>query len=448
MTSYRLQRVAEQIQQEISALVVKGLKDPRIGFVTITAVEVSADLSHAWVYVTSPGTKDEQARSLEGLASAAGYIRRTLGKRLHLKMVPEFSFKLDESFERGQRIEKLIREVREKEGWDDPTRLRGSPEEVVETFAEAKDILVTCHTNPDGDAIASLLGAYLLLKKLGKTPLPYCKDPVPYNFEFLPAANEISDSVPDGKKFDCTVVVDCSELARCGPLPEKENLGTLVSIDHHLTAEPLGDRYYLNPSAAAVGQMLLDVADAAGAELDKDIATCLYTSIVSDTGSFRYSNTTPEAMRAAARLLEHGVDPWQVAFNLYESQPLQRIKLLGMVLSTLELFADGRIAVVTVTRQMLESCGATVDMLDGVINYPRGIRGVEVAIQVREQDDEYKFSFRSAGRVDVARIAAEFGGGGHRNAAGCTLDPPLGQALQRVIQRLELALTETDEPEK
>ncbi len=405
-------------------------------------------MSHAWVYVTSPGSKDPQTRSLEGLASAAGFIRRTLGKRLRLKVVPEFSFKLDESFEQGQRIERLIDEVRRQEGWDDPTRRRGSPEEVAEVLAKADEVLVTCHTNPDGDAIASLLAACLLLRKLGKHPLPYCPDPVPYNFEFLPAVKDIVQKVAVDREFDCTLVLDCSELSRCGELPGDGKMGILVSVDHHLTTEPLGERYYLNPSAAAVGQMLLEVADAAGVELDAELATCLYTSLVSDTGSFRYSNTTPEAVRAAARLLEQGVDPWHVAFNLYESQPPQRVMLLGKVLSTLELFSGGRIAVVTVTKQMLESCGATKDMLDGVINYPRGIRGVEVALQVRENDGQYKFSFRSAGRVDVAKIAMEFGGGGHKNAAGCTLGPPLRNALDSVIERVERAIFETDEEQK
>lgn len=441
MSTVRQQRVAEQIQQEISALLVKGIKDPRVGFVTITGVEVSADLRVAWVYFSSTGSPGQRARSQQGLESAAGFIRRTLGKRLRLKTIPEFHFKYDESLERGAHIEKLLGAVRRAEGWDDPTRVRGSVADVARVIREARGpILVVSHSNPDGDAIASLLGMRLILLALGKRVQAYCPEPVPHNFAFLPGAAELAREHGPGP-FVATIVLDCSELERCPLLPEADDLGKLVSIDHHLTSNPLGEAYYLDPGAAAIGELLEPLAAELGVEINQDLATCLYTSIVSDTGSFRYSNTSPRALQCAARMLERGVQPWPVAFQLYESQPVARVRLLGQVLQTLELCCRQQVAVITVTRAMIEQTGATLDMLDGFINYPRGIAGVEVAMQIREDEQrQFKFSFRSSGRVDVAEIASRFGGGGHRNAAGCTLTLPLDEARRQVISTIEEVL--------
>jgi len=440
MATVRQQRVAEQIQQEISALLVKGIKDPRVGFITITGVEVSADLRVAWVYFSSTGSAEQRASSQQGLESAAGFIRRTLGKRLRLKTIPEFHFKYDESLDRGAHIEQLLTEVRQNEGWDDPQRVRGSVQEVARVIREEDDFLVVSHSNPDGDAIASLLGMRLILLALGKQVRTYCPEPVPHNFAFLPGVAQLAREHGDGP-FAATIVLDCSELERCPPLPDAASRGRLVGIDHHLTTSPLGEAHYLDPGAAAVGEMLELLADELGVEMDADMATCLYTSILSDTGSFRYSNTSPRAMQCAARMLERGVQPWPVAFHVYESQPAARVQLLGLVLQTLELCCRNQVAIITVNRDMLQQTGATLDMLDGFINYPRGIAGVEVAVQIRETDEQqFKFSFRSAGRVDVAGIAARFGGGGHRNASGCTLPGPLDEARRLVINAIEDAL--------
>lgn len=442
MSSFRLQRLSEQIQEEISALLLKGLKDPRIGFVTITGVEISPDLSRAWVYFCTPGSKEERERSRSGLQSASAFIRKTLGKRMHIKQIPVFEFRYDTSLDRGDQIERLLSDVREKEGWDDPTRVRGSAQEVAGALSASRNFLVTSHTNPDGDAIASVLAMGHLLELLGKTAVLYNPDEVPANYRHLPNADGIQKD-PGAGPYDATIVLDCSELGRVGPLPATGRLGRIIGIDHHLTTEPLGDVYYLDPGASSIGEMIARILEHLPVELDLALATCIYCSILSDTGSFRYSNTSPEALRTASEMVAHGVSPWEMARKVYECQPLERLLMLASVLPTLHVDPSGRYASILVTREMFESSGASADMIDGFINYPRRIEGIEVAIQFREVDpDRYKISFRSRGNANVSAIAEHFGGGGHANAAGCTLSGNLDEVRAKIYQAVEATLNE------
>jgi phosphoesterase RecJ-like protein len=440
MTSFRLQRLSEQIQEEISTLLLRGLKDPRIGFVTITGVDVSPDLSRAWVYFCTPGNEEQREQSRSGLQSAAGFIRKTLGKRLHIKQIPAFEFRYDTSLDRGDKIERLLSEVREKEGWDDPTRVRGSAEDVARALSDSGNCLVTSHTNPDGDAIGSVLAMGHLLDLLGQQTVLYNPDEVPSNYAHLPGAEKIQ-KLPGEGPYDTTIVLDCSELNRVGPLPSADNLGKIIGIDHHLTTKPLGSVYYLDPGASSIGEMIDRILEHLPIELDLTLANCIYCSILSDTGSFRYSNTSPEALRTAAKMVARGVSPWDMARQVYESQPRERLLMLANALPTLSLDSTGRYASILVTREMFESTGASADMIDGFINYPRRIEGVEVAIQFREMDgDGYKVSFRSRGIADVAAIAKQFGGGGHANAAGCTLSGKFEEVRAKIYQAVEATL--------
>ncbi len=441
-SSTRQRRIADQIQVEISALLLKGLKDPRLGFVTITGVEVSGDLKHARVFFCTPDGEAAKAELEAGLRSAAGFIRKTLGQRMRLRSVPELEFRWDASIDHGARISQLLDEVREKEGWDDPARVRGSSEEVARALLAARRVLVTSHLNPDGDAVASSLALGLALRALGKEVCVYNPDPVPDNFRFLPGAESFR-AAPEPGAYDLTAVLDCSELDRVGPLPPPAERGRLVCLDHHLTTRPLGDAYHVDPGASAIGEMLHALLPHLGVALDASIATNIYTSILTDTGSFRYSNTTPAALRVAADAVAAGVAVWDVALAVYESQPLRRLRLLGKVLETLEVSAPGQHGSILVTQQMFQETGTTKDMLDGFINYPRSVEGVEVAVQFREEGPaRYKVSFRSRGRVNVAAIAERFGGGGHFNAAGCSVDRPLDEVRALVFDAIEEALAE------
>ena len=312
----------------------------------------------------------------------------------------------------------------------------------VEALRPARRVLLTMHRRPDGDALGSALALACALRELGRAVTVYNPDELPYNFRFLPGAGEVVRSLPPGVAFDATVVTDSVALERLGPdLPDPGHRGVLVNLDHHLAAQPFGDVNYVDPAAASVGILVHKIIRALGHPLSPAAAQCIYATILADTGCFRYASTDPECLRVAAELLEAGVDPWEMTVRVYEEQPLARMKLLAEVLATLEV--HGRLATITITRQMLSRTGTPADLTDGFINYARAIDGVEVAASFREPDGggPWNVSFRSRGRVDVSALATRFGGGGHRNAAGCSIEGNEPAVRARISEEIERALS-------
>jgi phosphoesterase RecJ-like protein len=215
----------------------------------------------------------------------------------------------------------------------------------------------------------------------------------------------------------------------------------LLNLDHHITTEPFGDLNYVDPAAASVGILAYKIINGLEHPLSRDAAECIYASILADTGCFRYSSTDPECLRVAAELLEAGVDPWEMTVRVYEMQPLARMRLLADVLRTLEV--HGKLATITITNEMVARTGSPLDLTDGFINYARSVDGVEVAASFREPADgsrAWRVSFRSRGRVNVAAIAQKFGGGGHHNAAGCSIEGDEASVRARIAEEIEQAL--------
>jgi len=211
--------------------------------------------------------------------------------------------------------------------------------------------------------------------------------------------------------------------------------GTVINIDHHVTNKKFGDINHIDVNAAAVGEMIYALARELGCEISLEIAENIYCALMTDTGSFRYSNTSPSAFRLAGDLVELGVDPWKMSSNLYENQPVERMYMLSRVLQTLEVSTCGRFAILMLTRKMLRSIPISSDYVDGFINYTRSIRGVEIGIMIRALSKRrYKVSFRSRGNISVAELGERFGGGGHHNAAGCRIDGKLSDVIQKVKQ--------------
>jgi len=216
----------------------------------------------------------------------------------------------------------------------------------------------------------------------------------------------------------------------------------LVNIDHHRTNGDLGDLALVDPDAAATGLLIHRVLSAMGYEIGLDVATNIYVAVLTDTGSFHYGSSSPEAFEVAGEMVRRGVDPWAVAEQVYETQSALRLRLLGRVLDSLEVFADGRVACITTMREDLREFAAGKDALEGFINYPRSIVGVEVAVSLREEEGNvFRVSFRSKGRVDVSAVAGRFGGGGHRNAAGCTVQGRLAEVKKRVLEALAAVMS-------
>jgi phosphoesterase RecJ-like protein len=300
----------------------------------------------------------------------------------------------------------------------------------------ARSVLVASHENPDGDAIASTLALYNALRATGRDVVAYNRDGVPNDYRFLPGWEAVVTRVPADAAFDLGIVLDAGELRRAGNWIRAVSR-TLVNIDHHPHSEDFGDIYYVDEQASATGVLVYRLLQAAGWPITPEIAVCLYTTILSDTGSFRYSNADPEAFRVAGEMVAKGVDPWSIASGLYESQEEARLRLLGMALPTIEVAPCGTFASITVTEEMMAATGARSEHTDRFVNYPRSIRGVEVAIFFRQiGPDRYKIGFRSKGTVDVGALAREFGGGGHHNAAGTVIEGTLPAIRQQVFTRV------------
>lgn len=309
-------------------------------------------------------------------------------------------------------------------------------EPILQAIRDERRFLVASHENPDGDAIASTLALANALREMGKEVVAYNQDGVPNDYRFLPGWESVVTSVPADSRFDAGFVLDAGELRRAGSWI-RGACRILANIDHHPHSERFGDIYWVDEQASATGVLVYRLLQAAEWPVSLDVATCLYTTILSDTGSFRYSNANPEAFRIAGEMVAHGVDPWSIASGLYESQEEARLRLLALALPTLDVAPCGTFAAITVTEEMLAATGTGPEQTDRFINYPRSVRGVEVAIFFRQiGPDRYKVGFRSKGRIDVGALAREFGGGGHHNAAGAVVEGPLPMVRDQVFSRL------------
>jgi len=319
--------------------------------------------------------------------------------------------------------------------------VRGDLSAVCRVLSEKDRFLIACHENPEGDAIGSELALALALRRMGKTATVLNADPVPGNLRFLPGADTVLFE-EDGSGYEVAVVVDCGSPERTGRVgAELRKCPVLVNIDHHRTNGDRGELSLVDPDAAATGLLIHRVLVAMGYEIDLDVAVNIYVAVLTDTGSFHYGSSTPEAFAVAGEMVRRGVDPWAVAEKVYETQSENRLRLLGRVLDSLETTLGGKVASITTLRADLAGFSAGKDALEGFINSPRSIVGVEVAVSFREEEGGvYRVSFRSKGRVDVAAVATGFGGGGHHNAAGCTVPGSLPEVKRKVYGALGAAL--------
>ena len=316
-------------------------------------------------------------------------------------------------------------------------------EQVIEEIRKGKSFLVSSHINPEGDAVGSMLALALGLKELNKDVTAYLYDPVPKVFRFLPFADKVINKIHEDKIYDAVFAVDCGQRDRLGEDFNKiKNQGKLINIDHHTTNDCFGDINVI-ADACAAGEMVYDLLKEIPVTINRDIATNIYTSILTDTGSFRYSSTTPKAFRIAGEMVGLGVEPWDISQRVYESNPLNKLKLLASVLNTLEVTSDGKVASLIVTLDMLNKAATTKEIVDGFVNYARTIEGVEVGVLFREtKPDEYKISMRSKGRIDVAEVMQGFGGGGHMNAAGCNIKGSIKGIKEKILSETEKRIHE------
>ncbi len=313
--------------------------------------------------------------------------------------------------------------------------------QITEVIRSNSSFLLTTHEGPDGDAIGSSLALASFLRKIGKDVTVHYQDSVPDLYAFLPGADTVVQHIPD-RDFDVAVVLDIGERKRAGKqFCEFTRVTTTINLDHHLSCDNFADYNLIDSNAAATGILVYRIANAFGYRFDRETAVCIYVATITDTGSFRYSNANREAFSVSGEMIECGVNAWDVAEKLYENQPQRRLELLAKCLPTLEVFNNGQSASVTVTCDMYEACGADAELTDGFVNYPRSIRGVEVAIFFRQlEEKKFKVGFRSKGKVNVAAFSAALGGGGHHNAAGCTVEGTLEDVKAQVYAIVESSL--------
>jgi bifunctional oligoribonuclease and PAP phosphatase NrnA len=312
---------------------------------------------------------------------------------------------------------------------------------VLSSIAKADRLLLTAHARPDGDAVGGLLACWMLLQKMGKKVDMALSDRVPYIYRSLPCASQVRHWSRVEGDYDAVILLECDGIARTG-LGGLENR-FLINIDHHTSGRPFAHVNWIDSSACAVAELVYRLAGAAGIEITPEMATCLYTAVLSDTGSFRYEGTDARTFELARDLVRHGADPALIARDVYFSNPVAKMMLLGAALANLQ--RDGLLAWLWVTEKDMDRTHAAEEDCEGIVNYAIGIREIEVAIFLRElRDCRVRLSLRSKGRVNVATIAERFGGGGHENASGCTLDGPLTIATERMLTYLRSEIAAID----
>jgi phosphoesterase RecJ-like protein len=312
--------------------------------------------------------------------------------------------------------------------------------EVADRIRGGRNFLITSHRNPDGDALGSGIALQGLIRKLGKSARMIVRDGFAKPLANIPGADEVtvSDTLPADypRAYDAIFAMECPEVHRTGyaVLP-----GPVVNIDHHLGNEMYGEINYLDIEAPSVGEMVLQLNRRhLRLPLDPDIATAMYVSLATDTGFFRYHNTTLRTFEAAEELVRAGVVPGDVSLWINESNTRGAIKLLGLCLTTLELHAGGRIATTELPKRFYADAGAVPEDTEGIVNYGRSIEGVLISALLKEgEDGRTRVSLRAKPGPDVQKVAAMFGGGGHKAASGCTIPLPLAEAKARLIGILE-----------
>ena len=320
-----------------------------------------------------------------------------------------------------------------------PSSLVKMLSQVVELIENKDRFAITSHIRPDGDSLGSSLGLFWLLRALDKDVEVIMRDSAPHSYQKLPGADAIRVTPAVDRAYDGVFVIECSDIDRPGLIDLEKQF--VVNIDHHSTTELFGTVNWIDSTASAVGEMIYNLCKATGVRVTKEIAECVYTALLTDTGSFHYSNTTERTFKIASELVRTGVKPAKSAEAIFGSYHWSKIELLSQVLATARRDESGHVAWMRQTMEMQERTRASDEDADGFVNYPLAVREIEATALFKEcSPGVYRTSLRSKGDVNVAKIAELFGGGGHRNAAGCTLKGDWDEVEQQVVPLLRDAV--------
>jgi phosphoesterase RecJ-like protein len=311
--------------------------------------------------------------------------------------------------------------------------------QIVDAIGSRRRFVISSHARPDGDSIGSSVAMAFALKELGKQALVVHKDPAPSPLLSFPGVQDIRIADRVDGQFDAAIVMECGDLGRTGI--EGLDRFFVINIDHHPGNSAYGQINWFDADAAACGEMVFDLVAALGVSLTPEIATHVYLAILTDTGSFHYSSISPRTFDMCRQALEAGVDPVLVARNVYDSNNMGRLKLFGAVLSAMKIDSTGRIAIVYLDHEMARTSGGTYEDTEGLINLPLTVKEILAVVFFKQiEGDEYRVSLRSKGDIDIGAVAKEFSGGGHRNAAGCTVSGPIDWLQKLFIEKVEGAI--------
>lgn len=307
--------------------------------------------------------------------------------------------------------------------------------QVVELIENKDNFAITTHVKPDGDGVGSSLGLLWLLRSLGKNADVIVRGDVPPAYMSLPGAEEIRDVSRVNGKYDAVFVIECSDLQRPG-IDGLDKQFT-VNIDHHATSEHFGTINWIDSTASAVGEMIYNLCKAIGGKITSEIAECVYMALVTDTGSFHFPNTSDRTLKVASELIRAGAQPSKIGEAVYHSYPWSRIELMRQVLDTVRRDESGRIAIMRQTIEMKELAGSIDGDNNGFVNIPLAAREVLAVVYMREVGrNTYRASLRSKGNINVAKVAEQFGGGGHKNAAGLGVEGDWDAKEREIVDAL------------
>ena len=310
---------------------------------------------------------------------------------------------------------------------------------IADAIRARQRFVISSHSRPDGDSLGSQLAMAFALQALGKDVTVVNSDAAAPPFMAFPGVPGIVIAPSVEGDFDASIVMECSDYARTG-VTGLDRFFT-INIDHHPGNTGYGQINWFDPSAAACAEMVFDVVQGLGVQMTIEIATHIYIAILTDTGSFHFSNLSPRTFDICRQLLEAGVDPVRVARQVYDSASVGRLKLCGSIMNGMCVDATGRIAVLCLDHEMARAAGATYDDTEGVINEPLTVKSVQAVVFFKQSDgDNYRVSLRSKGAVDIGAVAKEFGGGGHKNAAGCSAAGPIDELRATFVEKVAHAI--------
>jgi bifunctional oligoribonuclease and PAP phosphatase NrnA len=312
-------------------------------------------------------------------------------------------------------------------------------ERITDAIRTRQRFVLSSHARPDGDSIGSQLALAYALTALGKSVVVVNKDPAPGPLMAFPGVPDIVIADRVAEAFDAAIILECGDLHRTGV--EGLDRSFLINIDHHPGNSGYGNLTWFDPRAAACGEMVFELVRALGAPLTTEVATHVYLAILTDTGSFHYSSISPRTFEICRETLEAGVDPVLVARNVYDSNNMGRLKLFGAVLSAMQIDQTGRIAIVYLDHEMARAAGGTYEDTEGLINLPLTVKEIEAVVFFKQiEGEEYRVSMRSKGDIDVGAVAKEFDGGGHKNAAGCSVSGAIDALQKLFVEKIEQAI--------